>query len=43
MKAAVLTDIRKIEVRDVSEPSIQTDRDVLLRVVAVGICLRSRR
>jgi L-iditol 2-dehydrogenase len=38
MKAAVLTDIRKIEVRDVPEPSIQTDRDVFLRIVAVGIC-----
>jgi len=38
MKAAVLTDIRKIEVRDVPQPSIQTDRDVLLRVTAVGIC-----
>jgi L-iditol 2-dehydrogenase len=38
MKAAVLTDIRKIEVKDVSEPSIQTDTDVLLRVAAVGLC-----
>jgi len=38
MKAALLTDIQKIEVRDVSEPSIQTDKDVLLRVTAVGLC-----
>ncbi len=38
MKAAVLTDIRKIEVLEVPEPSIQTDKDVLLRVAAVGIC-----
>jgi L-iditol 2-dehydrogenase len=38
MKAAFLTDIRKIEVRDVPEPSIQKDTDVLLRVSAVGIC-----
>jgi len=38
MKAALLTDIRKIEVRDVPEPSIQKETDVLLRVTAVGIC-----
>jgi L-iditol 2-dehydrogenase len=38
MKAAFLTDIRKIEVRDAPEPSIQKDTDVLLRVAAVGIC-----
>jgi len=38
MKAAVLTDIRNIKVRDVAEPSIQTDMDVLLRVAAVGLC-----
>jgi L-iditol 2-dehydrogenase len=38
MKAAVLTGIRKFEVRDVPKPSIQTDKEVLLRVSAVGIC-----
>ncbi len=38
MKAAVLTDIRKIELGDVPQPSIQTDRDVLLRIAAVGLC-----
>ena len=38
MKAAVLTDIRKIEMRDVPKPSILTDKDILLRVAAVGIC-----
>lgn len=38
MKAAVLTDIRKIEVKDVPRPSIRSDTDVLLRVLAVGIC-----
>jgi L-iditol 2-dehydrogenase len=38
MKAAVLTDIRKIEVREVMAPSIQLDTDVLLRVEAVGLC-----
>ena len=38
MKAALLTDIRKIEVMDVPAPSIQSETDVLLRVDAVGIC-----
>jgi L-iditol 2-dehydrogenase len=38
MKAALLTGIRKIEVRDVPEPSVQADTDVLLRVDAVGLC-----
>jgi len=38
MKAALLTDIRKIDVRDVSQPFIQKETDVLLRVEIVGIC-----
>ena len=38
MKAAFLTDIRKIEVQEVPKPSIQKDTDVLLRVASVGIC-----
>jgi L-iditol 2-dehydrogenase len=38
MKAAFLTEIRKIAVMDVPEPSIQTETDVLLRVAAVGLC-----
>jgi L-iditol 2-dehydrogenase len=38
MKAAFLTDIRKIEVQEVPKPSIHKDTDVLLRVAAVGIC-----
>jgi L-iditol 2-dehydrogenase len=38
MKAAVLTGIRTIEVREVPEPTLKTDSDVLLRVKAVGIC-----
>ena len=38
MKAAFLTDIRTIEIREVPEPTIQTDTDVLLRIAAVGIC-----
>jgi L-iditol 2-dehydrogenase len=38
MKAAILTDIRTIEVTDIPEPSIQKDTDVLLHVLGVGIC-----
>jgi L-iditol 2-dehydrogenase len=38
MKAAILTGIRKIELRDVPKPSIQNETQVLLRVAAVGIC-----
>ncbi len=38
MKAAVLRDIRKIEVTDVPEPTLKKDSDVLLRVTSVGIC-----
>jgi L-iditol 2-dehydrogenase len=38
MKAVVLTDLRQMEIRDVPEPSIERDNDVLLRVEKVGIC-----
>jgi L-iditol 2-dehydrogenase len=38
MKAALLTDIQKIQVRDVPQPSIQKETEVLLRVAAVGLC-----
>jgi L-iditol 2-dehydrogenase len=38
MKAAALTGIRTIEVREVPEPSLKKDSDVLLRVTSVGIC-----
>ncbi len=38
MKAALLTGIRKIQVRDVPQPSIKSGTDVLLRVAAVGLC-----
>lgn len=38
MKAAVLTAIRKMEVREVPSPSIENDTDVLLKILAVGIC-----
>lgn len=38
MKAVVLTGIRQMEIRDVPEPSIKNDSDVLLRVEMVGVC-----
>lgn len=38
MKAALLTGIRQIELREVPEPEISKDFDVLIRVGAVGIC-----
>jgi L-iditol 2-dehydrogenase len=38
MKAVVLTGIRQMEVRDVPEPSIQKDTDVLLKIEKVGVC-----
>ncbi len=38
MKAAILTGIRKIEVRDVAKPVLEKDSDILLRVTSVGIC-----
>jgi L-iditol 2-dehydrogenase len=38
MKAAVLTDIRQMEIRDVPEPNIENDSDVLLKIEVVGVC-----
>jgi L-iditol 2-dehydrogenase len=38
MKAIVLTGIRELELRDISEPRIENDNDVLLKVEAVGVC-----
>ena len=38
MKAALLTRLREIEVRDVLEPQLTGPRDVLLRIDAVGVC-----
>jgi L-iditol 2-dehydrogenase len=38
MRAAVLDGIRKIEITDIPEPRIEQKTDVLLRVLAVGIC-----
>ena len=38
MKAAYLTAIRELEIRDVPEPKLQRPDDVLLRVETVGVC-----
>lgn len=38
MKAAVLTGIRQIEVRDVPAPAIAAPNDVLIKVGTVGVC-----
>jgi L-iditol 2-dehydrogenase len=38
MKAAFLTGIRKVEVREIPEPELTKDSDVLVRVGAVGVC-----
>jgi L-iditol 2-dehydrogenase len=38
MKAAVLTGVRQMETRDVPDPTIQNDTDVLLKIERVGIC-----
>jgi L-iditol 2-dehydrogenase len=38
MKAAVLTGIRRMEVREVPDPKIEKDTDVLLRIEKVGVC-----
>lgn len=38
MKAAVLTGIREMEIREVPDPILQKDTDVLLRIETVGVC-----
>lgn len=38
MKAAVLTGVRKIEIRDIPCPEIRSETDVLLKTARVGIC-----
>jgi L-iditol 2-dehydrogenase len=38
MKAIVLTGIRSMEMRDVPDPFIQRETDVLLRLAVVGVC-----
>lgn len=38
MKAALLTGIRKIEIRDVPRPDIRSPQDVLIKIGRAGIC-----
>jgi L-iditol 2-dehydrogenase len=38
MKAAVLTGIRQMEVREIPDPVLRADTDVLLRIRRVGVC-----
>jgi len=38
VKAAVLTGIRQIEIRDVPDPRIEKPTDVLLKIEMVGVC-----
>ena len=38
MKAAQLTGLRQMEIRDVTDPEIAADDDVLIRMGAVGVC-----
>jgi len=38
MKAAVLTGIRQMELREVPDPTIEKDTDVLLKIEKVGVC-----
>lgn len=38
MKVVVLTGIRQMELKDVPEPSIKKDADVLLKIEKVGVC-----
>lgn len=38
MKAAVLTGLRRVEVRDIPDPSLMNDTDVVIQVGAVGLC-----
>jgi L-iditol 2-dehydrogenase len=38
MKAALLTGIRQFEVRQVPEPNLSRDTDVLVRIKMVGVC-----
>lgn len=38
MKAIVLTGINQMELRDVPEPKIKKDTDVLLKIARIGVC-----
>jgi len=38
MKSIALTGIRKLDLRDVPEPQLQSDKDVKLKIAEVGVC-----
>jgi L-iditol 2-dehydrogenase len=38
MKTMVLTGIRQMEMREVPDPVIKSDKDVLIRMATVGVC-----
>ena len=38
MKAMFLTDLRQMELREIPEPAIEKDTDVLLKIEAAGVC-----
>jgi L-iditol 2-dehydrogenase len=38
MKAIVLTDLQKMELREVPEPAVEKDTDVLLNIEKIGVC-----
>jgi threonine dehydrogenase-like Zn-dependent dehydrogenase len=38
MKAAVLTGIRSMEVREVPDPELVSPHDVMVRMGALGVC-----
>ena len=38
MKAAVLTDIKQMQIKEIPDPKIINDTDVLLKIEVVGIC-----
>ncbi|HEX9975002.1 MAG TPA: alcohol dehydrogenase catalytic domain-containing protein, partial [bacterium] len=38
MKSIALTGIRKMELREVPEPTLQSEKDVLLKIAVVGVC-----
>ena len=38
MKAIVLTGVRQMDIRDIPEPAVKNDSDVLLKIELVGIC-----
>ena len=38
MKAALLTELKKLEIKNVPDPVIKNDNDVLIQIDAVGVC-----